>query len=392
MLILNVNAHSQVTLNAAMLLVDEMGNPVEGVYVGFSVQAAGAVFSANQVTDVDGNAAVTITLPNGTMQGLVNAGYMNCDSSEVVISGTFSANVLGGLNPVELVGTYCGNGGGLCDFELDGGPTVLGSWMFMVTGAPEDAVFDWTIDGATSNNANDATFGWQFDGEGVWNVCVFVTSAGCDPWTDCWTVDTTDPSGGGGECELEFEVVQALDELGEPIPGTLEVVLPPLGGQPWYFWDFGDESTSTEANPSHVYAGNGPYMLCLTATWGDSLICTATYCDSVSVDDDGFINFMDGFTINVIGQDANAVVEQALAAQSRAYPNPVRIGDWLTVEWGMPMLRYELVDALARPVRTVTLQAAAEHIRVSTVELQSGWYVIRGWNGAAWKSVPVLVQ
>ena len=41
-----------------------------------------------------------------------------------------------------------------------------------------------------------------------------------------------------------------------------------------YLWDFGDGTTSTEANPTHTYAGNGTYTIALTATnsFGSSTI------------------------------------------------------------------------------------------------------------------------
>jgi hypothetical protein len=180
-------ATSQVALNATVFLSDEAGNPAGGVPVSFSVQAAGAVYAANANTNEAGEAVVSIELPNGTMQGMLNATYMNCDSVDVMMNGSFSANALGGLSDVYLTGIYCGGGSGGegCEMELEGGLTVVGSWMFMVSGAPEDAVYDWSIDGATMSNSNAAEFGWQFDGESVWTVCVYVTSGSCEPWTDC---------------------------------------------------------------------------------------------------------------------------------------------------------------------------------------------------------------
>lgn len=326
-------AASQVSLDATVFLSDEAGNPSGGVPVAFSVEAAGAVYTENANTNEAGEAVVSIELPNGTMQGMLNASYMNCDSVEVAMNGSFSVNALGGLSDVYLTGIYCGGGTGGedCNMELDGGLTVLGSWMFMVSGAPEDAVYDWSIDGATMSNGNSPEFGWQFDGESVWTVCVYVTSGSCEPWTDCYVVDTTNPTG-GGECELTFEVIQSVDEAGNEIPGSLDVIVPELEGQPTYFWDFGDEGTSTEASPTHTYEGNGPYMLCLTATWGLNTICTATYCDSVSVDENGMINFMDGFTINVNPQGGVNSVEGADVAPSlNMFPNPVASGQ--VIRW-----------------------------------------------------------
>ncbi len=43
-----------------------------------------------------------------------------------------------------------------------------------------------------------------------------------------------------------------------------------------YLWDFGDGSTSTDENPTHVYTAEGFYDICLTVT--DSIGCDSTLC------------------------------------------------------------------------------------------------------------------
>lgn len=48
-----------------------------------------------------------------------------------------------------------------------------------------------------------------------------------------------------------------------------------------YFWDFGDNSTSTNRFPQHTYAAPGTYSVCLTVN--DSG-CSNTYCSPVTVD------------------------------------------------------------------------------------------------------------
>ena len=77
-------AVSQVALNATAFLSDEAGNASAGVPVAFSVEASGAVYSDNAITNESGEAEVALELPNGTTQGVLSAVYMNCDSVEVI--------------------------------------------------------------------------------------------------------------------------------------------------------------------------------------------------------------------------------------------------------------------------------------------------------------------
>ena len=49
-----------------------------------------------------------------------------------------------------------------------------------------------------------------------------------------------------------------------------------------YHWDFGDDNTSTEQNPSHTYASPGTYNGCLTIT-AHNPNCSATFCHHVVV-------------------------------------------------------------------------------------------------------------
>lgn len=50
-------------------------------------------------------------------------------------------------------------------------------------------------------------------------------------------------------------------------------------------WDFGDNTTSTDANPHHTYNHNGAYYVCLTISVpnNNGTACTSTHCDSVYV-------------------------------------------------------------------------------------------------------------
>jgi len=52
------------------------------------------------------------------------------------------------------------------------------------------------------------------------------------------------------------------------------------GGGATYSWDFGDGNTSTATSPTHTYATNGTYTVCLTITDG---CATDTYCQPITV-------------------------------------------------------------------------------------------------------------
>lgn len=49
-----------------------------------------------------------------------------------------------------------------------------------------------------------------------------------------------------------------------------------VGSGMTYLWDFGDGNSSTQASPSHFYANEGTYSVCLTAT--DKYGCDSTLC------------------------------------------------------------------------------------------------------------------
>jgi PKD repeat protein len=47
------------------------------------------------------------------------------------------------------------------------------------------------------------------------------------------------------------------------------------------FWDFGDGNTSTACAPTHTYAADGVYTVCLTST--NSNNCTDSVCQTVTI-------------------------------------------------------------------------------------------------------------
>jgi hypothetical protein len=85
--------------------------------------------------------------------------------------------------------------------------------------------------------------------------------------------------GSGGDCEADFYYIS--DSLSQYTIMFFDNSISGLTINSWT-WDVGDGNTSTAQNPVHTYNANGVYNVCLTIT-ADSLSCTSTYCDNVSI-------------------------------------------------------------------------------------------------------------
>lgn len=89
-----------------------------------------------------------------------------------------------------------------------------------------------------------------------------------------------------GDLEVDFNVVQ--------LGGLVRFVPQIIGGLPpfEYLWEFGDGTTSSLEEPTHLYAGPGPYNVTLTITGGDETEISTTIEQAVTA-------------FNVIGEPVN---------------------------------------------------------------------------------------
>lgn len=226
-----------------------------------------------------------------------------------------------------------------------------------------------------------------------------VTDGGVQ-YTGIWTMDC--------ECDIEpddctagFWPIQAyeIDSLNPnggatPIPYEVWVWNLSGGGDGTYqfLWDFGDGGSSTEAFPTHEYDGPGPYLLCLTVVSGN---CTDTYCDSISIDENGFLNGLvldgmevyqpsrsSGFTLRVIHSLPTGIAPLPAIGEVRLWPNPV--GDQVNLSFTGPhggALPMAIMDMGGRVVwngaQSVsgglhTMAINVEHLRAGSYLLQVG--------------------
>lgn len=257
----------------------------------------------------------------------------------------------------------------------------------------------------TTEDSPSFTFGQA----GAYAVCMQVSDAtGCSS-VACDTLfvgsDGLLAPTGSGACQAGFLTVQAYEDTSNgggvvaPIPNEVWAVnlSSPNTGAEQFAWDFGDGASSTETYPTHVYDGPGPWLLCLSIT---SDGCTDSFCDSVSVDADGFLNGMlaeeglftagherasGGFTLNVVNALAMGVEEAPLRSDLRLWPNPVQ--DELRISFTARAGGTVPVAVIDHTGRTLleaasATTAGAMTLRLSTATLAPGLYVVRIGQGA----------
>jgi len=224
-----------------------------------------------------------------------------------------------------------------CEWYLDvetsndlAGPTTFN----VVIPSGEFGIWEWYVDGElVPPNTADGGLIWE---EPYETICAEMYSIGddCgDPGTQCHEASTGGGGGWEGEtgCDINFEVMQAWEANGELIPNEVWVWIYDYDSEYTYTYDFGDGSPATsEINPSHTYDGNGPYTFCITVS-SEADSCSATYCDTLSVDDDGILFGeglpLSGFTVNVFGGgEVIANVQTPDWDEFEIFPNPVTDG------------------------------------------------------------------
>ena len=182
----------------------------------------------------------------------------------------------------------------LCDASFSLLPTGGPLNCFSPDNPSPTSVYLWDFgDGTTSTDMIPCH---AFPGSGVYQVCLTVT----DALTGCVDSSCQSVVSGGNVCNALFSYTI-------PIGTTVDFFDLSFGDGPLtYAWDFGDGNTSTQANPTHQYAVDSTYYVCLTIT--DTTGCTSTYCDFVNVGCLASISFLpdptDSLTVTFTGYPA----------------------------------------------------------------------------------------
>jgi len=211
---------------------------------------------------------------------------------------------------------------------IETGGGCIDSYCFEVEVGDGDcnAAFEWETDGLTvhffngSTGTGEASYEWYFGDGGDSNVEDPIHTYEPGSYVVCLVVTyTTDDGecvdeicyeisiGGGGDCESDFEWEGEgmTIHFFETATGTGDVS---------YSWDFGDGSSSDDANPVHEYDEPGIYTVCLLVTYEDGgEICSALTCYDVEVGEGGdcesdFEFDADGLTVHFFETASGEVI------------------------------------------------------------------------------------
>ncbi|MBU0763708.1 MAG: PKD domain-containing protein [Bacteroidetes bacterium] len=151
-------------------------------------------------------------------------------------------------------------------------------WLFS-DNSLGDSIISWTWTQDSLTIATGSEFEYTFPEPGEYYICLTIETAGGCVSTECHQniiddgIDTT--------CQAYFTYTGAWCGPGSYTFNDSSYT----GGNniTSYWWNFGDGSSSAEANPLHIYTNNGNYHVCLHITTSNG--CSSYYCNTITVSD-----------------------------------------------------------------------------------------------------------
>jgi len=140
-----------------------------------------------------------------------------------------------------------------------------------------------------------------------------------------------------------------------------------------YYWDFGDATSSTLANPTHTYATLGTYTVCLTVSSGT---CSDTFC-STALTDSTQIGF--GMKkINTINMNVGLKKNSTEAYNIKYFPNPVDKELTLTFMKNTPKeINLQVIDLFGKEFINERLTINSENYQLDLSNLNTGLYILQ---------------
>ncbi|MCZ4407661.1 T9SS type A sorting domain-containing protein [Cryomorphaceae bacterium 1068] len=187
-----------------------------------------------------------------------------------------------------------------------------------------------------------------------------------------------------GSCEYEFECGISFDVIADSTGENTFYIIPSdnIVNASSVLWDFGDGGTSNEYYPTHIYEDDGPYVLCLFVTFGDSIgnLCQISYCevlDGSALGGSGVLS--GGFNINVIQPGTLSDNIDFAEKEIAVYPNPTN--DLTTISYQSDRseeLTLRVTDLTGKVLKQRVLSSSIgqQKIQVDLSEFPQGIYLI----------------
>ncbi len=217
-----------------------------------------------------------------------------------------------------------------------------GQGMVAFADASANAPTGWSWDFGDGNTSTAQNPTHTYAENGIYTVCLTATnSAGSD--VSCQEITVVLPPQASFTFSDEGQGMVAFADASANAPTG-------------WSWDFGDGNTSTAQNPTHTYAENGTYTVCLTAT---NSAGSDVSCQEIEV-------------VIVSTQSSSAV------AYAEAYPSPAE--DWLRIsfrEWQGQPVTLSAFSVNGQQLFTRSLKKAPVSFEVNVTEWPAGTYYLR---------------
>jgi PKD repeat protein len=160
-------------------------------------------------------------------------------------------------------------GNGDCKAKYNAVPDGANSLKVNFADASVGNPTGWHWDYGDGTVSNTQAGNHIFAKGGYYNVCLTTSSGACQN-TYCSIVHV-----GSGDCKTSFNYFD------NPVKKVVEFKDMSWGNPTTWSWQFGDGNNSSSANPTHAYASNGLYTVCLTTL--NAAGCMSQSCEDITI-------------------------------------------------------------------------------------------------------------
>jgi PKD repeat protein len=163
-----------------------------------------------------------------------------------------------GIDTMSMTVTVCGSAVTTANYSA----STAGAMAMFTNSSTNAQTYFWDFGDSNTSTAQNPTH--TYASSGTYNVCLIATNGVCGADTICTSVTVCIPT------TAAFTASEDSLHNWTFTDGSTNATM--------WMWDFGDATTSTAQNPTHTYAMNGTYIVCLVS--GDC--ATDTVCSTIT--------------------------------------------------------------------------------------------------------------